>query len=63
MIASDRKEWHELGRSMNSIVVHKLSKGQEVWPVILLVADEATKVLLQSLDGTLGLAINLWMVP
>ena len=62
MIANDNKEWCELGGSMNSVVVHELSKGQEVWPVILLVTDEATKVLLQSLDATLGLAVSLQMV-
>ena len=56
------KEGSKFGRRMNWIIVRKLCKMQIIYLIMLLIIDEAMKVLFQGLIGTFGLTINLWMI-
>ena len=47
---------------MRSIVVCKLSEGEEVDPVVLLIVDVHPKVLFQDLVDPFGLAVSLRVV-
>ena len=46
---------------MDMIIVLKLCKQEKVVPVILLLVDKDTKVLVEFLVDTLGLTICLWV--
>ena len=46
---------------MDGIIIYKLSQWQIRGPIVLLIADVATQILLQYLIGLLGLIISLRM--
>jgi len=57
------KERGDFGHRVRSVVVHKLSQGKEVDPIILLVVDIYSKVLLQDLVDPFCLTMSLRVVP
>jgi hypothetical protein len=52
-------EWGLSGRRVGCIVVGKFCKREKVMPIVLLIVDEATKVLLKDLVDSFCLSISL----
>jgi hypothetical protein len=62
MIAFVGEEWRDPSDGTRGVVEGKLSKEQEVGPVVLLVRAVRTEILFESLISPFGLAVGLWMV-
>jgi len=50
------------GRGVRCVIVHKFSQREEIDPIVLLVVDVHTKILLQDLVDLFGLTIRLRVV-
>ena len=62
MLASIHQEWGCTNGRVNRVVVGKLSDGEPILPIILLVIDEDSEVLLNILVNLFGLAISLGVI-
>ena len=61
MVAVHEVEWGDSSQNMDSVIVGELSHGYPLHPVILVVAEECLKVLLEFLVDVLHLPIHLWI--
>ena len=62
MIIIVGKEWSLLDGLLNSIIVGKLCKCQEIHPIVLMIVDSASQVLFQNLIDLFSLPICLEMI-
>ena len=62
VLAIVEKERCELGAGRWCVVDGKLSGGEELQPVVLLVVDKVADDLLEGAVGTLGLAVSFWVI-
>ena len=56
------KEWGNLSRDMDTIIIGKFHHGKEIHPIFLLVVDCTLEVLFEDLVDSLGLAIRLRVI-
>ena len=61
VVAVHEVEWGESGRDVDSVVVGELGHGYPLRPVVLVVVEEDSEVLLQFLIDALRLSICLWV--
>jgi len=55
------EEWGDHDFRVRGVVACKLSRGQEVNPVVLLIIDVHLEVLFQNLVDPFSLAVSLWV--